>query len=279
MPPPQLTRCALLLSLLLLPLLALAQTAPSKVTCPRTLIRSAGSASAPSLSADERAYVSARTQNVLPGAWKSYLASVRAALPRGATLPAYVSSILDPAPSKGPGPFFPNRLADQPKLGIALSGGGLRATYFAAGVLTALDGRNTTHPSGANGLLQAATYLAGLSGGGWFTTAMVQANFPTVPELVFPSITSSSPSNAQFGGFINNLDILAPGADAAQNGAYIQAVLSELAPKVAAGFPVTLTDAWTRMLARHFVNGTTAQTVLDPGPHGDGITFSGLQNL
>ncbi|KAH9476207.1 Lysophospholipase 3 [Psilocybe cubensis] len=278
MAPPQLTRCAatiLFLSFLSLFPLTLAQTGPSKVACPRNFIRPAGPVAAPALSAEERAYVSGRTANVLPDAWKTYLASVRAALPPGTDLPSYVSEILDPKPPKRP--YIPSRPADLPKLGIALSGGGLRATYFAAGVLTSIDGRNTTHPTGSNGLLQAATYLAGLSGGAWFTTALAQANFPTVPELVFPS--NAPASNDHFGGFLSELDITAPGADELQNAGYFQAVLSELVPKVVAGFPVTLADGWTRMIARHFVNGTTADTILNPGPHGDGITFSGLKDL
>ncbi|KAH9477310.1 Lysophospholipase 3 [Psilocybe cubensis] len=276
MAPPQLIRCAaLFFTLLSVFPLALSQTGPSKVTCPRNLVRSAGSAGAPVLSAEERAYVDGRMQSVLPDAWKAYLTSVRAALPLGVKLPSYVSEILDPKQPKQP--FIPTRPADLPRLGIALSGGGLRAAYFAAGVLTAIDGRNTTNPTGSNGLLQAATYLAGLSGGGWFTTALVQANFPTIPELVF--FPNAPASNSHFGGFLSAFDIIAPGADDAQNSAYFQAVLSELVPKASAGFPVTLTDAWTRMIARHFVNGTTAETILSPGSHGDGITFSGLQNL
>lgn len=266
--------CALLL---LLPLLVVAQTTPVKVACPKTLIRSTGPASRPALSTEERNYVSARTDTVLPGAWKTYLSSVKSALPHGAALPAYVSDILDPKPTR--------KAADFPKLGIALSGGGLRAAYFAAGVLTALDARNTTHPTGTNGVLQAATYLAGLSGGAWFTTALVQADFPTVPALVFPAhldlnVNVSAPAaNSQFGGFLSSIDILGPGGADGDNTAFIGAILAELSAKHSAGFPVTLTDAWTRMIARHFVNGTTATDLLQPGLHGDGITFSGLQNV
>ncbi|KAF8153380.1 lysophospholipase [Crassisporium funariophilum] len=259
---------------LLLPLLVIAQNAPVKVACPRNLVRSAGPAFRQSLSAEETAYVSTRTEKVLPGAWKDYLGSVTAALPHGASLPAYVSDILAPRRSRS------IQKPELPKLGIALSGGGLRAAYFAAGVLTSLDGRNKTHPTGTNGVLQAATYLAGLSGGGWFTTALIQANFPTIPELVFPTADPSLPaSNSRFGGFLNGVDLVLPAGPTGNNTGYFEAVVAELSGKHAAGFPVTITDAWSREIARHFVNGTTASDILEEGTHGSGILFSGIQNV
>lgn len=266
-----------LLLLALLPLLVVSQNAPVKVDCPKDLIRSAGPSSHQSLSREEQDYISTRTEQVLPGAWKEYLANVKLSLPPGTNLPTYVSDILAPGNTRLP------RKPDFPKLGIALSGGGLRAAYFAAGVLTSLDGRNKTISSGTNGVLQAATYLAGLSGGGWFTTALIQANFPTIPDLVFPPASdSSSPNsttanNARFGGFLTQFDLELP-TEAAQPG-FFESLVAELAPKHAAGFPVTLTDAWSRQIGRHFVNGTTEANILNEGTHGDGITFSGIREV
>ncbi|KAF8879765.1 lysophospholipase [Gymnopilus junonius] len=249
-------------SVLLLSLLASAQTAPVKVACPKTLIRSAGSPPFhQSLSAGESAYIKARTEEVLPSAFKAYLGNVKAALPRGASLPAYVTDILAPPPP-------PSRLLrhpDFPKLGLALSGGGLRAAYFAAGVLTSLDARNGTHPTGTMG---------------WFTTALVQANFPTIPDLVFPDVDPDLPaSNSRFGGFLTGVDEVLPAGATGNNTGYFEAIVAELEAKHAAGFPVTITDAWSREVARHFVNGTTAADILEEGTHGSGILFSGLQNL
>ncbi|KAF8955480.1 lysophospholipase [Flammula alnicola] len=234
------TSVRILSFLLLPPILVFVQNAPVKVACPKNLIRSAGPVFHQSLSAEEAAYVSTRSEEVLPGAWKDYLGS----------------------------------------LGIALSGGGLRAAYFAAGVLTSLDGRNKTHPTGTNGVFQAATYLAGLSGGGWFTTALIQANFPPVPELVFPTIDPNEPaSNSRFGGFMTGVDLLLPSGATGNNTGYFEAVEAELSEKHAAGFPVPITDAWSREVARHFVNGTTASNILEEGTHGTGILFSGIQNV
>jgi len=93
-------------------------------------------------------YITERRLNVLSGAWKDYLANVNNALPSSTNLPAHVSNIL-----------FLRRIKctqDYPNLGIALSGGGYRATLVVASVLTSFDGRNTTKPVGTNGLAKRA---------------------------------------------------------------------------------------------------------------------------
>ncbi len=56
-----------------------------------------------------------------------------------------------------------------PNIGIAFSGGGYRALLNGAGALQAFDNReaNGTAPGHLGGLLQASTYVAGLSGGSW----------------------------------------------------------------------------------------------------------------
>jgi lysophospholipase len=49
--------------------------------------------------------------------------------------------------------------------------------------------------------------------------------------------------------------------------------------KLAAGFPITVADVYGRALARHFVNGTTADDIASLSltkTHGAGITWSGL---
>ncbi|KJZ72103.1 hypothetical protein HIM_08476 [Hirsutella minnesotensis 3608] len=56
-----------------------------------------------------------------------------------------------------------------PVIGIACSGGGYRAMLNGAGVLASWDSRSegSRQRSGLGGLLQSATYISGLSGGGW----------------------------------------------------------------------------------------------------------------
>ncbi|EGY15652.1 lysophospholipase [Verticillium dahliae VdLs.17] len=74
-----------------------------------------------------------------------------------------------------------------PNIAIAVSGGGYRALMNGAGFLSAADSRNpgaSDNGTGAiGGLLQSATYLAGLSGGGWLVGSIFANNFSTVPDL------------------------------------------------------------------------------------------------
>ncbi|KAJ6495831.1 lysophospholipase [Mycena vulgaris] len=224
---------------------------PVRGTCPDnfSLVRKAGDTpSTQTLSADEAKYISGRRSDVLPAAWSAYLANVQATWAR---LPAYVSDIL-----KG-------NATNAPTLGIAQSGGGLRAAMFRprlahifTGVLSALDGRNTTAQHvGTGGLLQAATYLTALSGGSWLVTSLARANFPEIQDLVF---ASGSGGNT-FGGVL----------------------IEEMSGKFAAGFPVTFIDMWSRAMARHFVNGTTRADLLgNTTLHVAGsVTFSSISEL
>jgi lysophospholipase len=92
---------------------------PSIGACPPdfNLVRVTGTTNQ-DLSKGESDYISARREQVLPGAWKSYLATVQGT---GATLPAYITDILS------------GNNKETPILGIAQSGGGLRAAIVGAG--------------------------------------------------------------------------------------------------------------------------------------------------
>ncbi|KAH7910312.1 lysophospholipase catalytic domain-containing protein [Hygrophoropsis aurantiaca] len=240
---------------------------PTAGACPDgfTLVRMAGSSSAnQTLNPAESSYVQNRKTQVLPQAWKTYLANVEAT---NVTLPDYVSSILGGGSS------------ETPTLGIATSGGGYRAAIFGAGVLNALDGRNETSvQAGIGGLLQTATYLSGLSGGSWFLTSLAQANFPTIQELVFGPETSSD-ANSTWGGWLAQYDLFAPNDDPVSDTLYITDLVEELRGKYDAGYIVTFADFWSRTLARHFTNGTTLSDFFDESyPHGAGILWSEVAN-
>jgi len=73
-----------------------------------------------------------------------------------------------------------------PIIGIAVSGGGYRALMNGAGVLAAFDNRtnNATSQGHLGGLLQATTYLSGLSGGSWLVGSLYAANFPPVQDII-----------------------------------------------------------------------------------------------
>ncbi|KAF5092702.1 hypothetical protein D0Z00_004455, partial [Geotrichum galactomycetum] len=70
-------------------------------------------------------------------------------------------------------------------IGLAFSGGGYRAMLCGAGQFAALDERttNSTGDGHLGGLLQASTYLAGLSGGNWLVNSIVLNNFTSVQAL------------------------------------------------------------------------------------------------
>jgi len=97
-------------------------------------------ASNQTLSAGETTYVAGRAQG-LPQAWKDWLGD-------GSSLGYDLS-----------------KFAALPNVGLAVSGGGFRASLFGAGIVAALDGRNeTAKDKGTGGLLQVTQYMSGLSG-------------------------------------------------------------------------------------------------------------------
>jgi lysophospholipase len=73
-----------------------------------------------------------------------------------------------------------------PRIGIAVSGGGYRALMNGAGAISAFDNRtaNSTSPGQLGGVLQAATYLSGLSGGSWLVGSLYIQNFTTVDSII-----------------------------------------------------------------------------------------------
>ncbi|OBZ65137.1 Lysophospholipase 1 [Grifola frondosa] len=262
----------LFLCLLIGPLPALSQTAaaiayaPTLAPCPSEidLVRYAGTDNQ-SLSDGESTYIMERQHKVISAAWESYLDTVT--LSTQAHLPEYVHKIL-----------LGHYGLALPKLGIATSGGGYRAAIFGAGVLNTLDGRNSSSvAAGTGGLLQAASYLAGLSGGSWLVSSLAQADFPPISDLVF------GPPNASvdaFGGWITEINLLQPSNDANVTQAFAVDLTEEVLGKYAAGFPVTVTDVWGRTLSRHFVKGTNAEDFFDSQlAHGAGVTFSSIANV
>ncbi|KAJ7272849.1 lysophospholipase [Mycena rebaudengoi] len=224
---------------------SLAAYTPHIVSCPShfSLVRDAGAPSAQYLGHEEEAYVRARKEHVLPDAFKSYLKNL-------------ISTGQD-----------------------RFSGGAYRAALFEAGAIATFDGRNSTSNfAGFGGILQASQYMAGLSGGGWFVTALAGANMPTVPELVFGP--ASPPKDNEYGGFNIAFDVLTPFKDDTQNQGFVGGLILESSGKGASGHPVSLADSFGISLARHFANGTNAENLLDfDALHGAGQLFSDIANV
>lgn len=89
-----------------------------------------------------------------------------------------------------------------PKTGITCSGGGLRASLYCAGTLSAFDSRNS---STAGGLLQMADYLTGLSGGSWAVSSLAMNDLPPIHSMVLGNESTGSD------GWILDNSILDPG--------------------------------------------------------------------
>jgi lysophospholipase len=132
----------------------------TNVACPdpSTLLRTF-SPTNQTLSAGEQAYIAGRSQ-ALPQAWKDWLGD-------GSQIGYNLTQF----------PKFP-------KVGIAGSGGGFRATLFGSGLLNSFDARNVTSKSkGTGGLLQVSDYLAGLSGA-WYGQHVVRCGLKVLRGLV-----------------------------------------------------------------------------------------------
>ncbi|KAK9370661.1 lysophospholipase catalytic domain-containing protein [Lipomyces kononenkoae] len=132
------------------------------------------------------------------------------------------------------------------KIGLTFSGGGYRAMLSGAGFLAAADDRtvNSTNNGHIGGLLQASTYLAGLSGGNWLVGSVVLNNFTTIQALQADTVVWD---------FSNSL--LSPkGANVTAENAYYNLVADQVSGKGDAGFQVSLTDYWGRLLGQQMFN-------------------------
>ncbi|KAK9237399.1 lysophospholipase catalytic domain-containing protein [Lipomyces kononenkoae] len=131
-------------------------------------------------------------------------------------------------------------------IGLAFSGGGYRAMLSGAGFLAAADNRtvNSTDQGHIGGLLQASTYLVGLSGGNWLVGSVVLNNFTTIQALQADTVVWDL-SNS----------LLAPkGANVTAENDYYNLVADQVSGKGDAGFQVSLTDYWGRLLSQQLFN-------------------------
>ncbi|RYP72586.1 hypothetical protein DL771_004081 [Monosporascus sp. 5C6A] len=149
-----------------------------------------------------------------------------------------------------------------PTIGIALSGGGYRALMNGAGAMAAFDSRstNSTTPGQLGGLLQAVTYLSGLSGGSWLVGSLYTQNFTAVE-----SITRTTD------GFLSELwqfnETIIEGPATLSVSDYYRQLQNAVDHKADAGYNTTITDYWGRALSYQLFNAT------DGGP---AYTFSSI---
>ncbi|GAA96082.1 hypothetical protein E5Q_02743 [Mixia osmundae IAM 14324] len=208
--------------------------APKTVPCPTAaLVRTTGLTPSQSLSTEETAYIQARQSSVLPLLWSQYTE---------ATSTGYASA------------QFAN---NWPNLGIAVSGGGLRAAQFAAGALSAFDNRNASAVAAKTaGVLQLASRMSALSGGSWFLTSYLSHDLPSLPALVFGDdkisgwqldVPLTSPT-------LQKRSLFTAATHFLDKAGWYRAMFADVASKLAAGFPVSITDLLARALQRFSPN-------------------------
>ncbi|ORY57151.1 lysophospholipase [Pseudomassariella vexata] len=151
-----------------------------------------------------------------------------------------------------------------PNIGIAISGGGYRALMNGAGFLAAADSRVAgSLDSGLGGIMQASTYLAGLSGGGWLVGSIYANNYSTVEQL------RDGSSGSAVWAFDRNIfeGPEASGISILNTASYWYDIEDQVQSKRDAHFDTSITDYWGRSLSYQLINAT------DGGP---AYTFSSI---
>ncbi|PYI22298.1 hypothetical protein BO86DRAFT_68604 [Aspergillus japonicus CBS 114.51] len=144
--------------------------------------------------------------------------------------------------------------SDLPNIGIAVSGGGYRALMNGAGAIKAFDSRtnNSTSDGQLGGLLQSATYLAGLSGGGWLVGSLYMNNFSTISDLqTYDDGDIWQFQNSIFEGPEGN------GIQLFNSASYYRDIYDAVQGKSRAGFNTSITDYWGRALSYQLINASS----------------------
>ncbi|PPQ68206.1 hypothetical protein CVT25_015038 [Psilocybe cyanescens] len=198
---------------------------------------------------EEKAYVSTRENTTILQAWQDWLGD-------GSALGYNLSNFTTPFP----------------RVGLTIPGGGLRAAQYGSSSLLVLDARNTSSKeAGTGGLLQVASYIAGLSGGSWVTGSLLFNNFPTLDDLVFGN-------GKDLDGWLLDIPFVAPDGDnlfSDKNQDFFGSILWSVISKANQGVDTSLTDVWSRMISYHFLNQTSRSNFFtnDTG-HGAGQLWS-----
>lgn len=133
--------------------------------------------------------------------------------------------------------------SSQPVVGLTSSGGGYRALLETAGVVQALDSRDSN--LGTSGVYQGLTYEAGLSGGSWFLSSLAGNNWPTVTSLK---------EGLWEDAFQNSLLLPANILDIDSLTLYAQ-VTADVAAKETAGYNTTIVDPYGRLISYQLLYG------------------------
>ena len=133
-----------------------------------------------------------------------------------------------------------NKTRKMPMLALSNSGGGLRALLVGAGVVKALDERDSE--SKMAGLYQACTYHAGLSGGAWLLSSFAGNNWPTISSLRDNLWSVAFDQGLLFSGF-------------SWRNPTLFYIVRDIIAKAFAGFIPVLNDVWSRLLSDMLLYG------------------------
>ncbi|KAF2621608.1 lysophospholipase 3 precursor [Macroventuria anomochaeta] len=157
-----------------------------------------------------------------------------------------------------------------PNIAISFSGGGYRALLNGAGALSAFDNRtrNATSSGHLGGLLQSATYVSALSGGGWMIGSIYANNFTSVQSI------QDKGEGTEIWQFQNSLFKGPPtgGVQLLSTADYFHNLVSTVSDKVdssAGDFNSSITDYYGRGLSFQLINAS------DGAP---AYTFSSIQD-
>lgn len=228
---------------------------PAAVNCPanRPSIRDASS-----LSPNETAWLEVR-RNTTAAVMREFLIRMNIT---GFDAGSYIDSHI-------------NNASALPNIGVAVSGGGYRALMNGAGALAAFDNRtsNSTNTGQLGGLLQATTYLSGLSGGSWLVGSLYVNNFTSV-ESIINTTPEISGSLWQFGNSI----LEGPASSRIQvlsTVQYYNNLYDTVSAKADAfNFHSSLTDYWGRTLSFQLVNATDGGPAYTWSSVADDLEFS-----
>lgn len=139
-------------------------------------------------------------------------------------------------------------VAKVPKIGIAVAGGGYVAMFAGAGMVAAMDDRTVgAKEHGLGGILQASSYLSGLSGGSWMVGTLALNNWTSVQSII-----DNTPKKNSIWDITHS--IVAPGGiHILQTTARFFNLFRMAAQKRFRGFDITVTDIWGPALAYNFM--------------------------
>ncbi|KAF2212295.1 hypothetical protein CERZMDRAFT_97572 [Cercospora zeae-maydis SCOH1-5] len=151
-----------------------------------------------------------------------------------------------------------NNASALPNIGIAASGGGYRAMLNGAGVIQAFDSRTPGSTTGKQlgGLLQAATYLSGLSGGSWLLSSIYANNYTSISDIISQDTADDDDSKSARVWQLDHSIFTGPESGIISSVDYYADLLDQVGGKRDAGFNTTITDYWGRALSYQIVNAT-----------------------